>query len=232
MGGIRQSLMRHFRNHIRVTQLRKLKASMALTSPQIVKARARNNLSQWPPVKLMLAVVPAVASHMIQRKAGNSISQESWVMFMILTNPREFNSNEREQSTRIKSIDEKPIQVVVDRELCFTDWKKLDHTLRVGSQGWILRSLPPVRQNLVEHGTSSIYLRTIKEKRDTIPTQLWDIEQIIIINPTHRRQKCERGTMSDLPKAWRGRFFGTCYLIKVMEWGRFHTPWDLHRICG
>ena len=42
------------------------------------------------------------------------------MMFMILTNPREFNSNVREQSTRIKSIDEKPIQVVVDRELCFT----------------------------------------------------------------------------------------------------------------
>ena len=68
----------------------------------------------------MLVVVPAVARHMTQRKARNSISQESWVMFMILTNPREFNSNVREQSTRIKSIDEKPIQVVVDRELCFT----------------------------------------------------------------------------------------------------------------
>jgi len=55
-----------------------------------------------------------------QRKARNSISQESWVMFMILTDPRKFNSNVREQSIRIKSIDEKPIQVVVDRELCFT----------------------------------------------------------------------------------------------------------------
>jgi len=99
MGGVRQALMRRFLSNIHVNQLRKLKASMALTSPQIVKARPRNNLSQLPPVKLMLAVVPAVASHIIQRKAGDSIPQESWAMYMILTSPREFNSNERGQDT-------------------------------------------------------------------------------------------------------------------------------------